>query len=420
MISLWMVIRYFKDSRRFLSLHIILAVFGVALAVAALVIAMAVVSGYETTLRETVIDIHGHMMILERGGLISSREESEDKIQKIVPELRAVTPFALIEGVVVHKGKMQGILLEGIHPETAPMVMNLGRIITQGKYQLVNSAPAPEINSGDDEAAELPLILIGKGLFEKLELKLNDTIRVVTPSRDNSQNQELRSYVQKFKISGVLDLGRKDYNDRYMVSNLTTVQNFARLNGKISGWRVRLESYLQAKEVSERVAKELGRPFFSKYWRESNNNLFDAVQHEKPVIFIIISIMLVAAAFNVSSTLFVSVVRRYKEISILKAMGASAKFIRQLFAVQGLLIGFVGSILGVGIGYLLCIVFEWAESKWSLFPGDVYKLTFVRVEMRPMELILIIGVSMVVCFLATYAPAQRGARLLPVEGLRYE
>jgi len=130
--------------------------------------------------------------------------------------------------------------------------------------------------------------------------------------------------------------------------------------------------------------------------------------------------MLVAAAFNVASTLYLSVVKRYAQISLLKAIGADSRFIRQLFTSQGLLVGALGAALGIVWGWLGCRVFLWAERKWGLFPGEVYKLDYVKVEMRPLDIAIILGATILICFVATLAPARRGAKLQPVEGLRYE
>jgi lipoprotein-releasing system permease protein len=408
MIQLWMVMRYLREGRRFLSLNIILAVIGVALGVAALIIAMAVVSGYESTLRSTVINMQGHIILLKHGGVEAERGEIEQNVQANVPELQAMTPFLVLEGLIVHQKKLSGIVLEGVDPGTVNFVLALEKTLASGDSQL---------GRGNGET---PIALIGRGLSEKFHLKLGDEFRLVIPITRSKSQEGFRPKSQKLKVGGVLDLGRADYDERYVITDLATAQTFGELPGRISGWRLRLKSENDAVPAAARLEDKLGSAFITRTWVDANHNLFEAVRYEKLIIFIVVMLMIVAAAFNVASTLYLSVVRRYAQIGILKAMGVSEKFIRRLFMVQGLLVGAVGTGLGLLLGFWGCHIFVWAEKEYSLFPGEVYKLNFVNLEVRPTDLAAIIFTSLLFCFFATLAPAGRGAKLLPVEGLRYE
>ena len=151
-----------------------------------------------------------------------------------------------------------------------------------------------------------------------------------------------------------------------------------------------------------------------------NRNIFLAASYEKIVIFFIVLLMVVAASFNIASTLFVTVLRRYHDISILKAMGASRRFIYWMFAVQGVVIGALGALAGIGIGYAICEIFMWVQVKFPLFPAEIYRIDRVNVEIRGLDLLLIVVCSIIICFLSSLMPAKRGADLYPVEGLRYE
>lgn len=411
MLKAWMVWRYLHDGRRYFSLTFVLSVLGIALGVASLVIAMAVVSGYESTLRETVINMQGHLMVLRRGGVESGRAELETRLQDLLPELRAITPFAVVEGMIVHNKTLSGVVLEGVDPGTVGMVLPLERSLSEGEMVF---------SSGEKNSADLPHAIIGKGIAKKFSLKVGDEFKLVIPVGPSGGDQRLRPKAQRFRAVGVLDLGRTDYDERYILTDLTTAQRFGELGDRISGWRLRLSHYQLADEAAKTIESEMGFPFWVRSWRDANKNLFQAVQYERAVIFFIVSIMIVAAAFNVSSTLFLSVVRRYSQISILKAMGVTSKFVRQLFTFQGLFIGMAGAVLGLLLGWCGCQTFLWAEKKWGLFPGEVYKLDFVELEIRVFDLVSILSVTLLICYISTLAPARRGARLLPVEGLRYE
>lgn len=402
-----MVWRYLSDGRKYFSVTFVLAVVGVALGVAALVLAMAVVSGYETTLRNSVINMQGHMMISRRGGVENDYQKYVPQIQKLLPELVALSPFVQLEGLLVHNKKLAGVALEGVEPETIGFVLALEKSLTAGRANLISDS-------------DIPFALIGKGIAKNFNLQVGDEFKLVVPITRAQTASGFKPKVQKFKVSGVLDLGRTDYDERFILSDLKTAQNFGELGHRISGWRVKLNHYSIADAAAQRVEDALKYPFWVRSWTQANQNLFQAVRYEKAVIFVIVLLMVVAAAFNVSSTLFLSVVRRYSQISILKAMGVSQSFIRKLFTQQGLIIGFLGSTIGLTLGWLGCRVFIWAEKHWGLFPGEVYKLDFVELEIRFLDVVFILASTMLICYISTLAPAFKGAKLPPVEGLRYE
>lgn len=407
MLKYWMVWRYLKDGRRYLSLTFLLSVTGVALGVAALVISMAVVSGYEATLRRTVMNLQGHLMVMQQGGVSGDFDKIENNIREVLPDIKVMTRFVIVDGLIVHKKKLNGIILEGVDPIAVKKVLSLEAALSEGELQFT-----PEAN--------VPNVLIGKGIAKKFELRMGDEFKLVIPVSRGKLNDGVRPKMQKFKVRGILDLGRTDFDERYIITDLKSAQNFGEVQGRISGWRVRLFDYNNADQAVKIIEDKLGFPYWAKSWGDVNRNLFQAVKYERAVIFIIVLLMIVAAAFNVASTLFLSVVRRYAQISILKAMGASNQFVRELFTRQGLIIGFVGALFGIILGWGGCQIFLWAERVWTIFPGEVYKLDYVDLEIRPLDLALILLSTMAICYLSTLAPARRGAKLLPVEGLKYE
>jgi lipoprotein-releasing system permease protein len=168
------------------------------------------------------------------------------------------------------------------------------------------------------------------------------------------------------------------------------------------------------------ITRALGYPYWTRDWQQLNQNLLEAVQLEKVVIFFVVLVMVVAACFNISSTLFVTVLRRYSDISILRTMGATRGFILRLFSIQGMLVGLVGAIAGLLLGALLCWGFSILENQFGLLPGEIYKLSQFSPELRWFDLLSIFVVAFLICFISTLAPARRGAKLEAVEGLRYE
>jgi lipoprotein-releasing system permease protein len=185
-----------------------------------------------------------------------------------------------------------------------------------------------------------------------------------------------------------------------------------------TGVRILLTDDKYAREASFKFSTELGMNYLSRDWLESNHNLFEAIKLEKVVIFVILMFMTIAACFNISSTLFVSVLRRYGDISILKTLGATRSRLIRFFSLQGLVIGAIGSFGGLILGGILCLVV--AKSNFIYVPAEIYHVRHLPVEMRMTDLVMIMVVSMILCFLSTLAPAFRGARLNPVEGLKYD
>jgi lipoprotein-releasing system permease protein len=198
------------------------------------------------------------------------------------------------------------------------------------------------------------------------------------------------------------------------------VQDLAAIGSHYSGLLLKIENPQDARDVSIRLAHGLGSDYKVRDWRDVNENLFEAMRLEKVVIFFVIFVIVIAAAFNVASSLYINVVRSYPEIGILKALGVSQGQLARIFSIQGVLLGFVGCVAGLLGGLALCIGFTILENQFGILPGSVYKLDRIDVQFRAIDLISIFSATMLICFLATWAPARRAAKLTAVEGLRHE
>lgn len=407
-LQIWMVYRYLKERRRFISLNVILSVLGMSLGVAALVVAMAIVSGYESTLKRVSIDSFGDIILARRGSSLALDAAFIQRVKEATPDLQAWTPFLITEAIFVSKGKVSGVIIEGIDTETHSDVLKLKQHLREGEFVLKNSS---------DQA---PTALIGKELKRKMGLEVGDSFRLVVPVTEKMGSDRFRPKSIQLKLAGVLSLGRHDFDERYVILNLSTLQEFTGLIDKVSGLRLKIKDSDQAELTSAKISTEFGFPFWTKTWRAANSNLFEAVKYEKPVIFTIVCLIVIAAAFNISTSLYVSVLRRFRDISVLKTLGASPHFIRGLFVRQGLIISLSGSMLGVLLGLFLCRFLIWLQNYIPLFPGEIYRIDFVQLETRSIDILLILVVSTIIGYFSTWSPAKRGSRLKPVEGLRYE
>jgi lipoprotein-releasing system permease protein len=395
--------RYFKSSRRYLSLTTFLSLLGMVLGVSSLVVAMGVVSGYESTLKKTVTDLIGHVTLI-RTGASGSDEELIAELKQKVPGFVSATAFTHLEGVLAHNKKLSGILVEGVDPGSWTRVMNL----------------EPRLISGTLDVAGDGTSVIAKGIAEKFKLKPGDRFRLVFPKSDPYNEERLRPVVLKLKVSGVISLGRHDFDHRYVIVGRPALRSLARGGLGVSGIRLRLDDEDRADEVSFELAKTYGTQFWVKYWWDVNRNLFRAVELEKAILFFVLQIIVAAACFNIMGTLFVTVLKRYSDISILKAIGAPNRFILRVFSSLGLMIGCFGALLGIVVGFGLCFGFTYLQEVWTVMPAEVYKLDNVKVEVRMFDLVAIFCFSMLICFLSTLIPSRWGTKLTPTEGLHYE
>jgi lipoprotein-releasing system permease protein len=385
----------------------VLSLIGLVIGVASLIVAMAVVSGYQSTLQKSVIDVVGHLLVMKRGSTLT-RDTFDRDIRPLAPEIVAATPFLYVEAVVAHAGQISGVVIEGVDPVGVHTVLNLKNHLQDGQLDF----------SGAEHATSLAWI--GKGLAKKYKLAVGDHFKVVLPVNSDFDSSTFRPRLAEFQVRGVLNLGRQDFDSRYVMTDLKSAQELANVGDKVSGFRIRLQAAAQAPAVVNRIVNQFGYQYMARDWEEVNHNLFEAARLEKVVIFLVLMVLIIASAFNVSSTLFVGVIRRYHDISLLKALGATGQSIQRIFLLQGVGLGVLGSGLGIMLGLILCGLFMWAETRFGLIPAEVYKLDRIDVELRWTDFVAIVGVCLTICLIFSWAPARRGAKLSPMEGLRYE
>lgn len=403
--ELWLAFRLlFARKSHFFSPSGMIALAGLTIGVSCLVVSMAVMSGFEKTLRRSVIDVTGHLQIFSYGQ--SDLEDLSERIKKIDHGVLATSEFANLEGVVAHEGQLQGVLVQGVEARHISDVLNIRARLSEGKFTLSQE--------------EKPQVLIGKGLAHALHLKSGDMFSLVIPVADEVDPSQFRRRKIQMQVAGVLDFGKFDYDERVVIADLRVVQELGGLGQRAMGLLVRLEEDEKARETGQKIYRELGPSLRVRDWRDVNENLYQAVQIERVVIFFIVLVIVIAAAFNVASSLYISVVKRYSDIGVLKALGLTKNQLVRVFSYQGLMVGVTGLGAGVILGIILCQGFAWAEKTFSLIPGSIYKIDRIDLSVRPWDLLAITVATLLICFLATLSPAFRGASLTPVEGLRHE
>lgn len=402
----WLALRYFGNWRRFFSLPILLSLLGMMIGVGSLVVCMAVFSGYTSTLERTVQDAVGHILVFKKGP--NEPDELMREITRLSNELVAATPFVYAEAMVAGGGQIGGIVIEGVESTSVHKVLNLKPRLLEGSLNLNRT------NTG------LPTVIIGKGIAQKFGARVGDRIKIVVPMASEYQASRFRPKLGNFEVAGILNFGRYDFDSRYVIMELNEAQKFVELGDRVTGYRLKIQNPSHARDLAMKIINDHSPDYWARDWQDVNRNLFEAVKLEKMVLFFILMILVMAAAFNIANTLFMSVVQRYRDISVLKTLGAPNRMVRMIFVVQGLMVGFVGSALGILLGLLLCRVFEWAHAHWQIIPPDVYKLDQIDLEVRIWDLAMIMTCSMLLSFIATWFPSKRGSMITPIEGLRYE
>lgn len=402
---IWIAYRLLFSRRTLFGGSAALSLVGLILGVGALVASMAVMSGFESTLRSAIADVTGHVQLVKRATFQESWQELEAKIRQQEPSLVSSVRFLRTEGVLAHQGVIQGVMVQGIDEERAQEVLNFSSRLIDGRLDL---------RGGDKTGA-----LIGKRIAQKLSLKVGDNFRVVMPIPDAIDPGRFERRIAEFQVRGILDMGRTEWNERMIISPLAAAQKLVQVGDRYSGLLLKFKDIDYARTAGFNLSQSLGPNYWVSDWRDLNENLFEAVKIERVVIFFVVLIIVVVAAFNVSSTLFVNVVQRYADIAILKALGLPQKSILKMFSVQGLLMGVLGLVLGTVFGLLLCLGFTLLQNYLGLLSGSVYRIDSIQVELRFIDWLFIALATMIICFLATLAPALRGSKLNPVEGLKY-
>lgn len=402
---IWIAYRLLFSRRTLFGGSAVLSLVGLILGVGALVASMAVMSGFESTLRSAMADVTGHVQLVKRATFQEPWKELEERIRQQEPSLLSSVRFLRTEAVLAHQGVIQGVMVQGIDEERVGEVLNFSSRLVDGSLDL---------RGGDKTAA-----LIGKRIAQKFGLKIGDKFRVVMPVPDAIDPGRFERRIAEFQVRGILDMGKTDWNERMIISPLAAAQKLVQVGDRYSGLLLKFKDINYARTAAFNLSQSLGPNYWISDWRDLNANLFEAVKIERVVIFFVVLIIVVVAAFNVSSTLFVNVVQRYGDIAILKALGLPQKSILKMFSVQGLLMGVLGLSLGTLFGLFLCLGFTLLQNYLGLLSGSVYRIDSIQVEVRLIDWVFVALATMIICFLATLAPALRGSKLNPVEGLKY-
>ncbi len=409
--ELFIALRYLKSKRKtgFISLITYISVAGVVIGVAALIIVLSVMNGFEREVRSRFIGVDAHVHVRtfhDRG--VENYQNLAEQI-KDLPHVQAWTPYIFNKGLIRSRESTTGVLVRGIDPVSAVEVTDIGKNINFGKLEL-------GMVTSEEEETALPGIVLGYNLADKLIVTLGD--RVTIASFANVSQFGQMPMMMQFRVTGFFESGLYEIDDNFAYISLESAQKLFKMGSKVSGIELRLDHYENAAAVAQQITSRLGYPYRAVTWQDMNPNLFAWMKIEKWAAFIILSLIIMVAAFNIVSTLIMVTMEKTKDIGILKSMGATRAGIRRIFTLEGLFVGIVGTILGDLIGFALC----WAQQtyRWFALPSDVYIISWLPVLMKWSDFAMISAAAIVITFVASVYPAAHAAKLDPVEALRYE
>jgi lipoprotein-releasing system permease protein len=394
-----------KKRNAFLSFIALVSLFGVCLGVAALTVVMGVMEGFETQLQSIITGTHSHIVLYSARQMIPNEVEMDDRLRALGGgQIEALGPYIFSEVMLAKGPRVVGSVVEGIENDTAVKTTDVMKHLVEGEL--------PAKGGG----GELPTLVLGQNLAESLGAGLGDEVTVISPFFDK---ESLQPRSRKFKVGGLVSTGMYEYDSKYSLLNADEARDFFRIPASaVSAIKIKTKDASHSAELAAKLQKELGYPYRARDWTELNRNLLYAVKLQKAVIFVILTAIILVAAFNIMSTLMMMMSEKKKEMSILKAMGLSPRESSGIFMRVGLLIGLSGAAAGVSLGLLLCGIL--AKTRLIRLPADVYFISYLPVDVRPGTLLLISGCAVVVALLATLYPSYRIAVESPVEGLRYE
>ncbi|MDL2123792.1 MAG: lipoprotein-releasing ABC transporter permease subunit [Deltaproteobacteria bacterium] len=396
-----------KQKQAFISLITVLSIAGVTVGVMALIVVIAVMTGFEYDLKSRILGVESHIVIMRYNVPFSDYRNILEHVEN-TDGVEAATPFINSQVILRSSLSLSGAVLRGIDPDSADRVIK-----NLDKVSLKN---LKETDQRKSTSIAMPAIILGKELAKNLGVMQGDSVYLISPRGMISPIGHIPT-MKRFRVAGLFESGMYEYDRSLAYIHIKDAQKILRMGDSVNGIEVRVNDIYNARNIAGRIVKELGFQYWARDWMQMNQNLFSALKLEKTVMFIILALIVLVAAFNIASTLIMMVMEKTKDIAILKAMGATNKSIRKIFVFKGIVIGSMGTILGVCLGFILCTVLKYYQ--FIELPGDVYYITTLPVKLELLDVVMIASAAMAISFLATLYPARQASKLDPVEAIRY-
>ena len=411
----WLVgLRYTRAGKRsgrnsFISFISLISMAGIALGVAALIVVLSVMNGFQKEVRDRMLSVLAHIEVMGASGTLPEwrttvQEAFQDK------EVKGAAPYVMAQSMLLHDENMRGALIRGVLPQEEPKVSDVAKQVRQGSFD--------DLRPGEFN------IVLGGELARALQVQIGDKVTLAAP-QGNVTPAGVVPRLKPFKVVGIFEAGHYEYDSTLAFIHLDDAMKLYRMDAP-SGVRLRIADMQRAPEVALHLSRILTGDVLIRDWSKQNRNWFAAVQTEKRMMFLILTLIIAVAAFNLVSTLVMTVTDKQADIAILRTLGASPRSIMKIFIIQGGLVGLIGTAIGVSLGVIVAlnvdVIVPFIEHLFGVrfLPSDIYLISALPSELRWPDVWTIGGVAVVLAFVATLYPSWSAARVRPAEALRYE
>jgi len=391
-------LRYLRSKRKeaFVSFTTWIAVIGIAIGVMALIIVIAVMTGFQDEIRERILGINPHILVLNLNGEIKEPQKLVETI-KGVKGVSHVFPFITFQAMAQGGRQLAGVAVKGLN---ANDVKFMSKMVKEGNIEALGT-------KGN--------VLIGKELAKNLGLFIGDNLTLMVPLGGYSPMGAMPE-TARARVGGIFETGMYEIDNTLIIMPLSDVESI--MGTGAMGLEIKLDDVFSANEIRREIVKRLSPQYFARTWVEMNKNLFSALKLEKLMMYIILALIILVASFNIITSLIMTVMEKKKDIAILKSIGAKRQSIMKIFMMEGIIIGVVGAVMGCLGGYIGCLVIKYTN-LFSLSP-DIYYITKLPAKISIFDILLIALITAVICVLATIYPSYKASKIDPVETLRYE
>jgi lipoprotein-releasing system permease protein len=400
------LLRGVKRQKGFLSLSTLISVAGVMVGVMALIVVIGVMTGYTQEMEKKILGINAHIILLKKGGGFTDYEQVAHQVTSL-PGVSSAHPFIYTQVMISSGEGLAGGVLRGIDPALLAAGGPRGLTLEQGHWGDLTAA-SPE---------ETPATAIGNEMARTLNLTVGSYLNIISPLGSRTATGRQPS-MKSFRVGAIFHTGMYEFDSGLMFLSIPRMQEFLGLGNQVTGLEVQVKDIYAAGRVAQAIDATLGTPFYTKDWEKMNGPLFAALKMQKVVLFIILTLIIMVAAFGIASTLFMMGMRKTKDIAILKTMGATRRSILQIFLLNGFLIGALGTSLGMVAGLGLCEVLK--KYQFIKLQKEIYYLDSLPVQIQAMDLLSIVLAALAITIFASLYPSWQAGRLNPVEAIRYE
>lgn len=411
----WLVgIRYTRAGKRsgrnsFISFISLISMAGIALGVAALIVVLSVMNGFQKEVRDRMLSVLAHIEVFDASGTMHDWQAvAKQTFQN--KEVLGAAPYVSAQAMMTRDDNVRGVLVRGVLPDQEPKVSDVAKQIKQGRFD--------SLKPGEFD------IVLGGELARSLRVGVGDKVTLIAPQGQITPAGVLPR-LKQFTVGGIFEAGHYEFDSSLAFIHLQDAETLFRMDAP-TGVRLRIRDMLQAPQVTQQLASTLSGDLYLRDWSQQNSNWFAAVKTEKRMMFIILTLIIAVAAFNLVSTLVMTVTDKQPDIAILRTLGASPGSIMKIFMIQGALVGLIGTALGVGFGVLISlnidVVVPAIERLFHVqfLPKSIYVISELPSDLIWSDVYTIGGVAVVLSFLATLYPSWSAARVKPAEALRYE